>query len=307
MAEKLLFKKKVLNKKDIQETVYTNCSLSSSPDPGVFRIRHLGKTMIHPQRNYLIPYKKEEHGQSLLKQQAKQLKSGLLVFSIANCPRTIWWEGAIRKTFPACNVFFAPPGCHGNILLHNQTFSPLYRYYFIVERNIHLEMLFHLSEAAVFEPDDAEKSFQCAETLFYMAENGEKYSEKDLSLKLFEFLTFLKIPKIRQRDFTGPYREKFNLVAGYPADYPTMESLKELFRLSEKTLIKLFHTYTGRSPMGFVIYHRLYNSCWQLTETTIPIEEVAFLAGYSSNAFYSKAFKAQFGVSPSQYRKNTKL
>ena len=56
------------------------------------------------------------------------------------------------------------------------------------------------------------------------------------------------------------------------------------------------------SPMDFVVKARLKNSCWMLTNSVMPIREIAELNGYKDAAFYSHAFKKHYGISPKQYR-----
>lgn len=310
MAEKLLFKKRVLTKKDMRETVYLNCSSSTptSDNPGILRLRCLGMTNVFPQRDHTIPYERKKKKENITGKNKKNNRDdGLLIFSIAKCPCTAWWKGGHKRTFPAGKIFFASPGNHTGLCIHNNTQEENIRYYLIVERNVNIELLFNLSETAIFDASDPQRVMACVESLFEMVSNPSSYTERDLSVKFFEFLSFLIIPNCPGVNFSGRYKDLFQLVAGYPVNYPTIDSLKKLFQLSEKTLIKVFHEYTGKAPMQFVIYMRLYNSCWQLTDTNMPVGEIATLAGYPDVAFYSKAFKKTFGISPANYRKNSCL
>lgn len=303
MAEKLIFRKRIVRKKDIQEIVYTNCSSDPPDNPGILRLRHMGKTILYPRRSY-----KNDDGENkeyLLPKARNPEKNPCLLFSTAFCPVTIR-DGSLPKSrLGAGKVIFISPGSTSKLILHNETEENAVRYYLLVERNVNMELLFSFTEANIFDTSDPVRSMQCTEELFSMLENSSSYTARDISLKLFEFFTLLRIPQHKQRGFSGPYRDLFQRISGDPGNFPTIRSLKNLFHLSEKTLIKVFHAHTGRSPMSFVIYCRLYNSCWQLTETTMAIEEVAFLAGYPNPAFYSKAFKKEFGLSPSQYRKRS--
>jgi AraC family transcriptional regulator len=63
-----------------------------------------------------------------------------------------------------------------------------------------------------------------------------------------------------------------------------------------------FRAATGRAPHAFVAERRLMLAKRRLRDECCSIEEIAFSAGFSSLANFSKAFRHSTGLSPSQFR-----
>lgn len=58
------------------------------------------------------------------------------------------------------------------------------------------------------------------------------------------------------------------------------------------------------SPNKFIIYNRLLCACDLLTMTNKSCTEIAFECNFTDSAQFSKMFKAQYGISPNEYRRN---
>lgn len=65
---------------------------------------------------------------------------------------------------------------------------------------------------------------------------------------------------------------------------------------------RVFTRYTGESPLDYVRRMRLERAGRKLRMGAVDITEVALAAGYRTHAAFGKAFKRQFGLSPSQFR-----
>jgi AraC family transcriptional regulator len=70
---------------------------------------------------------------------------------------------------------------------------------------------------------------------------------------------------------------------------------------------RLFTAYTGESLSAFVRRLRLERAANRLRQTFDPITEIGLDAGYETPANFSKAFKQQFGQSPSAFREENHL
>lgn len=82
----------------------------------------------------------------------------------------------------------------------------------------------------------------------------------------------------------------------------TMDELAGLACLSLSALERRFKKYLGKTPKQFINEVRLENARRQLVETKLPIIEVAFRCGFREHSYFSKQFKAMFGLLPSQVR-----
>ncbi|MCU0465383.1 MAG: AraC family transcriptional regulator [Anaerolineae bacterium] len=80
------------------------------------------------------------------------------------------------------------------------------------------------------------------------------------------------------------------------------EMLAEMAGFSIPHFHRVFTACTGESAISYVRRMRLISAGRKLRMGAVDIMEVALAAGYESHAAFSKAFKKQFGVSPSAFR-----
>jgi AraC family transcriptional regulator len=65
---------------------------------------------------------------------------------------------------------------------------------------------------------------------------------------------------------------------------------------------RIFTAQKGENIAAYVRRIRLERAGWKLRMGAVDITEVAHAAGYDSHAAFTKAFKQQFGRTPSQFR-----
>jgi AraC family transcriptional regulator len=65
---------------------------------------------------------------------------------------------------------------------------------------------------------------------------------------------------------------------------------------------RIFSASTGESIASYIRRLRLERAGRKLRMGAVDITEVALAAGYDTHAAFSKAFKQQFGLSPSEFR-----
>lgn len=65
---------------------------------------------------------------------------------------------------------------------------------------------------------------------------------------------------------------------------------------------RIFTAQKGENVAAYVRRIRLERAGWKLRMGAVDITEVALAAGYESHAAFGKAFKQQFGFSPSEFR-----
>ena len=86
----------------------------------------------------------------------------------------------------------------------------------------------------------------------------------------------------------------------------TVSHLTKLLGVSQPYLYRIFKEAFGKSPKAFICEYRMKMACKFLTETDMPVSEVASSVGYSDSFAFSKAFSALQSISPSEYRLLTK-
>src|SRR5512141_1296998 len=65
---------------------------------------------------------------------------------------------------------------------------------------------------------------------------------------------------------------------------------------------RVFTAHVGESAISYIRHLRMERAGRKLRMGAVDITEVALAAGYDSHAAFSKAFRQQFGLSPSEFR-----
>ncbi len=74
--------------------------------------------------------------------------------------------------------------------------------------------------------------------------------------------------------------------------------------ISTRHLSRLFQMTLGVSPQSYIMTKRLLLAKGLLTDTDIPITEIALLVGFGSVSRFNAAFKTQYRLTPSRLRKS---
>lgn len=83
----------------------------------------------------------------------------------------------------------------------------------------------------------------------------------------------------------------------------TVESLAKRLNLERTYFSAIFKRKTGMSPKKYIINCRMNAAKSLISKNDIPISVVAASVGYTDLFMFSKMFKKQFGMSPTNYRK----
>lgn len=83
----------------------------------------------------------------------------------------------------------------------------------------------------------------------------------------------------------------------------TVAEYAELLNKSPKTISNIFSKIHSKSPLQYIKERRLLEARRLLTYTDMQIQEVAYEIGYEDIQAFSRFFKKQQGVSPSEFKK----
>ena len=104
------------------------------------------------------------------------------------------------------------------------------------------------------------------------------------------------------------YTQRINKVAEYinsHLDTPIeVKTLANVANLSDFHFCRIFKALKGESPIAFIARLRIETAAQLLRYSALSVEEIAFNIGYETPTSLSKAFKNQYGITPSQYRTN---
>ncbi|WAG68214.1 AraC family transcriptional regulator (plasmid) [Clostridium estertheticum] len=83
----------------------------------------------------------------------------------------------------------------------------------------------------------------------------------------------------------------------------TVQNIALYLNISRSYLFSLFKRHLNVSPQQFITNVKLTNARELLTKTEISIATVALSCGYTNPFAFSRAFKKEVGLTPSEYRK----
>lgn len=95
-----------------------------------------------------------------------------------------------------------------------------------------------------------------------------------------------------RRYFNEHYNENIN-IEGFAASRS----------MSVSWFLRNFKQVTGMSPMHYILINRINNAVSLLETTDYNVTEISAIVGYENPMYFSRLFKKQKGVSPTEYRK----
>ena len=104
------------------------------------------------------------------------------------------------------------------------------------------------------------------------------------------------------RDYSEPIAEVMQYIRAHICEPLSREVLADVAGFSVPHFHRIFTAQVGESAVSYVRRLRLERAGWKLRMGAVDITEVALAAGYDSHAAFSKAFKQQYGLSPSEFR-----
>jgi transcriptional regulator GlxA family with amidase domain len=96
-----------------------------------------------------------------------------------------------------------------------------------------------------------------------------------------------------------------SMIAYINQHYPEKITLAEIAKtagVSEREATRCFKKSIGQSPMEYLIKYRLNQSKKLLLETDMTITRICQQCGFSDSAYFGKAFRKSYGMTPSEYR-----
>ena len=138
--------------------------------------------------------------------------------------------------------------------------------------------------------------------IIHLLQERQKLRERLLE-KLRDNKLLLSEPeKVESIDdaFLRKFAEQIEAVYADP-EY-NVEKLSETLGLSRGHLHRKIKELTGPAPVEFLRTYRLNKATQLLRQNAYTVSEVAYRTGFSSPAYFSKCFKAVYGVTPTEYQ-----
>lgn len=82
-----------------------------------------------------------------------------------------------------------------------------------------------------------------------------------------------------------------------------IHDLSNTTRWSNQHFIRVFTKYIGDTPYQYILKKKMEKAKVLITETQLPMKDIAYELGYLSYGNFCKLFKREIGMNPEEYRK----
>ena len=192
-------------------------------------------------------------------------------------------------------VWYYPPNSLHHIIPH-----PVFDYRWLSFDGPDAENLFH---ALRFKPG-LNPAGKCPEELFAEImlglRDGSRQSQLNVLASAFRILTQAMTPQSDPRPVAAQARDF--ILKNYNDPGINVSMMAELLHVHRITLNRLFLAAYGISPGKYLNNVRLQEGIKLLTESDLPIKEVAKSCGYESAGYFTKVLHRQTGHTPRSFR-----
>lgn len=107
-------------------------------------------------------------------------------------------------------------------------------------------------------------------------------------------------------DLFNPHQITFKkVIASHLFHDLSLEDLAILQNLSLSTFKRRFREIYGTAPGKYIIKKRLEHAAELLVTTKLRVSEICYDCGFGDVSNFTKAFSKAYGISPSEYQKNS--
>lgn len=103
------------------------------------------------------------------------------------------------------------------------------------------------------------------------------------------------------------YEDKLKLALAYIQEHYaepiTIKQLAELCGFSQVHFMNIFKTAIGSTCIEYLVQYRLAKAALALQETDHSVTRIALDVGFQNTSYFNRAFKSQYAVTPTAYRR----
>ena len=130
----------------------------------------------------------------------------------------------------------------------------------------------------------------------------------EMSGKLYAALAFLirrarsaRLQAVSDRSYVQKGIEYITSHYAYPI---TIDEVADYVGISRSHLFREFRRHTDKSPKEYLTEFRIHQACFLLRESSLSITAIANSTGFDNSMYFSKVFRKEKGMSPSEYARN---
>lgn len=167
-----------------------------------------------------------------------------------------------------------------------------------------LDDLGFLTMPYIYEGEFSQKVASLIEKMLEQDMIKAPFLQYSLACLLEQILLTIAIEKIRYEGYRS-FKKSIKYINEFYMQKIQIPSLAKMEGLSNSRYITLFTKEMGKTPSDYITSLRISKACDYLTSSEMQIGEIGVAVGYKDQYFFSKIFKKNMGVSPSEYRKKS--
>ena len=207
------------------------------------------------------------------------------------------------KDFKPCNIMFDPAffSASAQELVKTPGFQAL----FVVEPNL-AQKSGGVRARLKLSPEDYETAYGTICDMFNeqalkMSCWKTKFKTDFLSLCIHLSRCYENGSSHKNSDLYSIAEALAQIEKGYLSDLSVTE-LARLSNYSQRQFLRIFKNICGCTPTEYIRKRRIKDACRMLRSSPEPITRIAAECGYSDSNYFSRAFKAETGLTPKSYR-----
>lgn len=158
-----------------------------------------------------------------------------------------------------------------------------------------------------FHPVENAAIYQLADQLFTVS--SEKSENNDLLVlgALFQFLGIIYDRHHYVENFKSSVNAKLfkPLLEYIEKSYMnsiTLSDMAQVSGMSTSHFSLLFHDFFRQTPIDYLNSYRIERACLFLSNSDLPVTEIAYRCGFNDSAYFVKVFKKYKNITPKKYR-----
>lgn len=158
----------------------------------------------------------------------------------------------------------------------------------------------------VFSLNDTFSVLNKLEKMYKTFDSGEVIKEPLMSKYLNDILTSLLLytPEgSNSYNYMNMAEETISYINEHLTEDISVPTLADRVGLSLYHFIRSFRKETGFTPHDYIVHTRINTAKYLLKNTELPIKEICYQCGFSSESVFCNCFKQRLKLTPIQYRK----
>ena len=155
----------------------------------------------------------------------------------------------------------------------------------------------------VYMPDVISHEIRALVSVFSASHVADMYSTKEKVVNLLNYI-LLEIKDILDLESNNKHIIAIiKYINEHTSEPISLSTVSEKVNLSKEYTSHIFKKETGRTVTDYINERKLLVAKEMIQSTSYPLTEICERLGYENYSYFSKVFKAQFGVTPGSLRK----